>query len=88
MKSKNFSRHLPHYFPLIGIFTAGALAFWIFSYDQQFQIGAAVSVAVAHAVWGIVHHFIHKDISFGIILEYVAISLLGLTVLLSIILRS
>ena len=83
MKFKDF----PHYIPLIGILTAGVLAFWFFSYDQQFQIGVAISVAVAHITWGIVHHAIHKDLSLAIILEYLAISALGAVVLISVILR-
>ena len=84
---RKYSKHLPHYLPLIGIFTAGVLAFWLFSYDKQFQIGVSVSLAIAHIAWGVMHHFIHRDLTFWVFLEYVAISVLGLSVLLSIILR-
>lgn len=87
MKKKHF-RHLPHYLPLVGVLTAGVLAFWIFSYDRQFQAAVAVSVAVAHVTWGIIHHFIHRDLTIAIVLEYIAISLLGLAVVLSIVYRS
>jgi len=80
-------RHIPHYLPLIGIFTAGILAFWIFSYDQQFQAGVAISLAVAHVVWGVVHHHIHRDLTLGVILEYMAVAAFGLVVILSVIFR-
>jgi len=82
---KRYAKFLPHYFPLLGIFSAGALAFWLFSYDQQFQMGVTFSVAVAHVVWGAVHHYLMKDLSVEIFLEYLAVSILGLSVVLSII---
>lgn len=87
-RSKKFARHLPHYLPLLGIFTAGALAFFVFSYDKQFQAGVVLSVAISHFVWGVVHHHIHGDLSMEVVLEYLAISLLGLSVILSLIFRS
>lgn len=87
MSRKKFSKDLPHYLPLLGIFTAAALAFWFFSYDKQFQIGVAISVAIAHVTWGIVHHYIHHDLSLIVVFEYIAVSTMGLVVLLSLILR-
>jgi hypothetical protein len=86
-KARKFSRHLPHYLPLIGIFTAGFLAFEIFSYDKYFQIGVIISIAFAHLTWGVVHHYIHKELSMDILIEYLAIALLGAAVVLSVILR-
>jgi len=87
MSYKHF-KHLPHYLPLLGIFGAGALAFILFSYDKQFQIGVAVSVAVAHFVWGVVHHLYHGDFNLEVVLEYFAISMLGLAAILSVILHA
>ncbi|OGM28313.1 hypothetical protein A2801_02550 [Candidatus Woesebacteria bacterium RIFCSPHIGHO2_01_FULL_41_10] len=87
MRRKHIN-HLPHYLPLIGVFTAGALAFWLFSYDKQFQAAVAISVAVAHITWGLIHHFIHRDLTISVFLEYVAISILGLAAVLSIVFRS
>lgn len=83
-----YFQHLPHYLPLIGIFTAGILAFLVFSYDRQFQIGVALSLAAGHLVWGVVHHFLHDDLSPSVILEYIAVAIFGLVVLLSLILRA
>lgn len=87
MDKKHF-KHLPHYIPLLGIFSAGALAFFFFSYDKQFQIGVALSVAAAHLTWGIVHHMMHKDFSPEIVLEYLAVSILGLAAIVSVILQA
>ncbi len=87
--SKKIDRyeHLPHYLPLIGIFSAGLLAFWIFSYDRQFQAGVAVSLAISHVIWGIVHHHIHKDLTWGVVLEYLAVAAFGLSVIFTVIFR-
>lgn len=82
---QKYARLLPHYLPLVGIFGAGALAFWLFSYDRQFQIGVVAAVAVSHVVWGMVHHYLMKDLSMEVVMEYVAVSLLGISVILSII---
>jgi hypothetical protein len=84
---RHYSKHLPHYLPLLGIFTAGILAFILFSYDKNFQIGVVISVAVAHVAWGLMHHYIHKDLSLDVLVEYIAIALLGLAVLLSVVFR-
>lgn len=85
---KKYFKHLPHYIPLIGIFSAGVLAFFFFSYDKQFQIGVAISVAAGHLTWGIVHHMMHKDFSPEIVLEYLAVSILGLAAMVSVILQA
>lgn len=86
--TKKYFKHLPHYLPLLGIFTAGILAFLLFSYDKQFQIGVAISLAAGHLTWGIVHHMMHKDFSPEIVLEYLAVSILGLAAIMSVILHS
>lgn len=88
IQSKKYFKHLPHYLPLFGIFSAGILAFILFSYDKQFQVGVALSVAVGHFTWGVIHHIIHKDFNLEIVLEYFAISLLGFAAIVSVILHS
>lgn len=85
---KQHSKHLPHYFSLIGIFVFAFIGFWVFRYDRAMQVAITVAVAISYFVWGIVHHSVHKDLSFGVVLEYLGISLLGLIVILSLILRT
>ncbi len=84
---KTFSKHLPHYISLFGILGAGALAFALFSYDRAFQMAVAISVSVSYVVWGIVHHLIHKDLYFSVIIEYIAVAALGLVMIFSLIFR-
>jgi hypothetical protein len=85
---KHFAKHLPHYFALIGIFAAGIIAFLVFSYDRLFQAAVAISIAVAYVVWGIVHHAMHKDLYFSVVIEYLVVALLGLVLIFSLVLRT
>ena len=81
-------KHLPHYFSLITIFIAGLLGFYFFSYDKSFQVAIAVSLSASYVSWGIIHHTIHKDICLAIVLEYLAIAILGSILVLSLIFRT
>lgn len=81
-------KHLPHYISLIGIFVAGFIGFYFFSYDKNFQVGVVVAMSLSYISWGIIHHTIHKDICLTIVLEYVAISILGMVMALSLIFRT
>lgn len=85
---KKFARDLPHYLSLFGILFAGFIGFTLFSYDKGFQTVVAVATALAYVVWGVVHHFLHKDLHFETFLEYVAVAILGLVILFSLVIRS
>ncbi len=84
---KHFSKHLPHYLSLIGIFVAGFIGFWYFGYDKLFQAAVAIAIAVAYVVWGIVHHYIHKDLYLSVVIEYIVVASLGLVLVFSLVLR-
>lgn len=85
---EKFIKHLPHYISLIGILLAGLIGFYIFSYDRIFQMGIVIALAFSYISWGIIHHTIHKDISVSIVVEYLAVSLLGTVLALSLIFRT
>ncbi|MBL7036858.1 hypothetical protein ISR94_03405 [Candidatus Microgenomates bacterium] len=92
MKNVNFvkkiSKHLPHYISLIGIFVATVLAFYLFSYDRFFLVGVSLAFSLAYIAWGIIHHLIHKDLTFLVVIEYISMSVLGLIIILSLIFRN
>lgn len=85
---KNLAKHLPHYFTLFGLFFAGIAAFAFFSYDRVFQMIVSVAVAISYVVWGVIHHAIHRDLYFSVIIEYLAVACLGLTIVFSMIMRT
>lgn len=82
------TKHLQHYLPLFAILSAGFLGFSYFSYDPTFRIVIVMAVAASYVSWGIIHHFLHKDLHASIVLEYLAIASLGTTVLAFLILKS
>lgn len=84
---KTLVRHIKHYLPLFGILGAGFLGFYIFSYDKVFQAGVAVAAAVSYVSWGIIHHHLHNDLQLSIVIEYIAVAVLGLVVIFSVTLR-
>ena len=85
---KTFANHLPHYLTLIGILFAGFVGLTLFSYDKNFQLAIAVSVAASYVAWGVVHHILHKDFRLEVFLEYLAVAILGLTIIFSLVIRS
>jgi hypothetical protein len=85
---KSFVKHLPHFLSLFGILFAGFAGLILFSYDKNFQLSIAVAAASAYVAWGVVHHILHKDFHFEIFLEYLAVAILGLTIIFSLIIRS
>lgn len=85
---KRIAHHLPHYISLFGILTAGVVAFFLFSYDRQFQGIIAAATATAYVFWGVAHHSIHGDFNISVLLEYILFAALGLVIIFSVILRS
>ena len=85
---KEFTKYLPHYTPLIGIFLAGILGFVFFSYDRVFQVAISIAIALSYVVWGVIHHLMHKDLYWEVVVEYLVVASLGLIVLFSVIFRA
>lgn len=81
------TKHLPHYISLIAILVVGFIGFYVFSYDHFFQVGVVIALSLSYISWGIIHHTLHKDICLTIVLEYVAIAILGIVMALSLIYR-
>ena len=78
---------MPHYLSLFGILIAGFAGLILFSYDKGFQTVVAIATAASYVVWGIVHHYLHRDLHLEVFSEYLAVAVLGLVILFSLILR-
>jgi multisubunit Na+/H+ antiporter MnhG subunit len=72
----------PYYIPLFAIFVIGAFGFFAFSFDRMFQTGIVTGIGVAHVVWGVVYHFIHRDLTPLIVLEYIVFAVFGVAAVL------
>lgn len=59
---------------------AGALfiiLFASFSENRLFQFLVGTAFIVFYILWGIIHHFLEKDLCFKIVVEYILIGLLA-----------
>ena len=81
----SFKKHFSHYIPLFGVFVFVIAGFMLFSYEQWMLIGISVGACMFYLVWGVVHHTIHKDLSFPVFLEYLGISIIGFILLMSLV---
>jgi hypothetical protein len=80
-------KHLIHYLSLFAILTFSVFGFYLFSYDRQIQMAIMISAGVAYVVWGAVHHKMHGDLKFAVLLEYLIFAFLGVLIVASMILR-
>lgn len=80
------TRHFSHYLVLFGLLAATILGFNLFSWDRAFQTAIIVAMAASYVSWGIVHHFLHDDLYFEVVIEYVAIAVLGSALVLLVVL--
>lgn len=82
---KKLGRDIQHYTPLFAILVLGLVGFSWFSYDRDFQSVIVIATGAGYVSWGLVHHHIHRDLHLSVVLEYIAISLIGIVVVLSLI---
>ncbi len=76
-----------HYLILfVGLFL-GATSFFAFFNLPQLRIPATIGFCVFYFIWGVVHHWLIKDLHIRIVLEYFLISLFACLVLISVIIR-
>lgn len=57
-----------------------ALAMY-FSGQPKLQIAMTILTAIIYVVWGVFHHFVHHSFSIRIMLEYLAIAILGISLM-------
>lgn len=69
----------------MGILVFGAVGIVLYPYDKYFQTSIVVAMAVSYVVWGILHHYLHKDLCKEIVFEYLAVAFFGSAVFLSLI---
>ena len=70
-------------FTVLGIILGtGMFAYFALRGNQFAQLLTGIIIAVAYAVWGLIHHAIIGDIHRKIVVEYVLISAIAVTVLL------
>lgn len=81
---KHIISKIPYYLPLVSMCVIGVFGFFVFSYDYLFQMAVVVALATAYVAWGIVYHYIHRDLSSSVILEYIMIATIGAVAILTV----
>ena len=81
-------KHIPHYLSLIGLFVIGILGIYLFSYDRSFQMSVVIATAAAYVAWGVVHHYLHRDLYLSVVIEYLVVATLGVILVFSLIFRA
>jgi len=83
MKQSYFLTHGLQYLILLAIFGASFLIIFILP-DRTTRSLVALGLLVCYFLWGVLHHLIEHNLQKSTILEYLAMAILGLWVLLSI----
>lgn len=77
----DIKNHFSHYLALFLILSIGFFSFFYFKRMPQVQLISAFLTAVFYVLWGIFHHLSEGDLHIRIVLEYIAIALLGFVIL-------
>lgn len=85
MMIKEVKKHGHYYISLVLIMLLSVLLIMQTQYGRGFQLLAAVLTAAFYIGWGVLHHFVHHNITAKIMIEYVLIASLGITIVLFII---
>lgn len=77
---EDLRNHFWHYLILLLILLVGGLVF-VLNPNKiiKFQVGTLV--AIAYVFWGIIHHFLEKNLNFKIVVEYFLIGSLSMALL-------
>lgn len=77
-----------HYLVLLFILIFGGVSMFYFQRFPQAQVVSVFLTASFYVLWGVIHHYIKGDLHPRIVLEYLAVALLGFLILWSIINRT
>lgn len=75
-------KHFLYYFSLLLILIIGFSTAFYLSGQKTLQMAIIVLTAFFYVVWGVVHHMLHHSFSVKIMLEYIAIAVLGISLVL------
>lgn len=79
--------HKSHYLVLLFILLTGGFSFYFLRRSPQGQIVSAFLTACFYVGWGIIHHRLEGNLHLRVIMEYMAMGILGFIILRMIILR-
>jgi len=79
--------HFFHYLILFFILLFGLFSFFYLKKNPQAQILSLFLTSSFYVIWGVVHHLLEDDFHLRILLEYLAVALLGFLIVFTLIER-
>lgn len=76
-----------HYLSLFIILFFGGFSFFYLKRNQQAQLVSVFLTSSFYFIWGVVHHLLEGDLHIRIVMEYLAMSILGFVLLWALIYR-
>jgi hypothetical protein len=73
----NLKNHFGHSVILLLFLIFGVTLFFAFSHDPYMRIILLILVSICYAIWGVAHHYVRKDLTWGLALEYISIAFLA-----------
>lgn len=80
--------HFSHYLILLSIFTLGLFFFIYFGYNRAIQAWCVIGVSLGYFLWGMVHHYLEKNLYLKVVIEYFLVALLGAILVLALLFRA
>lgn len=75
-------KHFLYYVSLIALLGIAVLLVATFQQQKQQQMTVVVMLGIIYVGWGVAHHKMHHSLRARIVLEYVAVALLGIATIL------
>ena len=72
-----FRQFSEHYSVLAFILATGLIALFFFRYNSDMQRIVLWATIGSYVLWGVGHHYLRKDLTFKIVLEYFLVALIG-----------
>ena len=73
--------HLGYYTVFLLMAILGFYLLLVNANSEQGKMTIVILLAFFYVVWGLLHHYVHHDISTKIVLEYVLVGALGISVI-------
>ncbi|MBI2029717.1 hypothetical protein HYT02_04830 [Candidatus Gottesmanbacteria bacterium] len=77
----DFSHHIFHYLVLTIILVGGLTAFFSFRNYPVIQFLIGIGISLTYVLWGIIHHYIDRDLSIKIVIEFAVIAVFVIIIL-------
>lgn len=80
--------NLKHYLLLMALLSIGFGGLWFFNFNREMQIILVSILCLSYFLWGIIYHFLRRELNRQLVFEYFVISLAAGLVIIFLLLRA